>query len=98
MALPTMSVRAATVNAVLADLADRLLAVHGQNEQLRLLRPAEQRDVLDRFAGDAVAAPLGDYRATRDEWLAVVTELADRSNRSRELAQQADMLRHGLDE
>jgi DNA repair protein RecN (Recombination protein N) len=83
---------------VLSDLADRLLAVHGQNDQLRLLRPAEQRDVLDRFAGDAVAGPLGEYRATREEWLAVVTELAERTSRSRELAQQADMLRHGLGE
>ncbi|WP_312871992.1 DNA repair protein RecN [Amycolatopsis acididurans] len=83
---------------VLSDLADRLLAVHGQNDQLRLLRPAEQRDVLDRFAGDPVARPLGRYREIRDEWQSVVTELADRQNRSREMAQQADMLRHGLDE
>src|SRR3981081_2672814 len=28
---------------VLADLSEQLLAVHGQNDQLRLLRPAEQR-------------------------------------------------------
>ncbi|NYI92676.1 DNA repair protein RecN (Recombination protein N) [Amycolatopsis endophytica] len=83
---------------VLSDLADRLLAVHGQNDQLRLLRPAEQREVLDRFAGDDVAAPLGEYRAVRDEWQAVVTELAERTSRSREMAQQADLLRHGLDE
>jgi DNA repair protein RecN (Recombination protein N) len=36
---------------VLADLSEQLLAVHGQNDQLRLLRPAEQRAVVDRFAG-----------------------------------------------
>ena len=83
---------------VLGDLADRLLAVHGQNDQLRLLRPAEQRDVLDRFAGDPVARPLARYREVRDEWQSVVTELADRQHRSREMAQQADLLRHGLDE
>ncbi|HKS47931.1 MAG TPA: DNA repair protein RecN [Amycolatopsis sp.] len=83
---------------VLSDLADRLLAVHGQNDQLRLLRPSEQREVLDRFAAGAVAVPLKAYRETRQEWLAVVTELAERSSRSRELAQQADLLRHGLAE
>ncbi|HET6500506.1 MAG TPA: DNA repair protein RecN [Amycolatopsis sp.] len=83
---------------VLSELAEQLLAVHGQNDQLRLLRPAEQRDVLDRFAGEAVAGPLREYRAVREEWLAVVTELAERSSRSRELAQQADLLRHGLGE
>ena len=43
---------------VLARLAEAALAVHGQNDQLRLLRPAEQRALLDRFAGEAVAAPL----------------------------------------
>ena len=32
--------------------------MHGQNDQLRLLRPAEQRALLDRFAGDAVGEPL----------------------------------------
>ncbi|WAL68034.1 DNA repair protein RecN [Amycolatopsis cynarae] len=89
--------RSVPVN-VLADLADRLLAVHGQNDQLRLLRPAEQRAVLDRFAGESVAAPLHQYREIREEWLSVVAELAQRQNRSRELAQQADLLRHGLDE
>ncbi|GAA1943021.1 DNA repair protein RecN [Amycolatopsis minnesotensis] len=83
---------------VLSDLADGLLAVHGQNDQLRLLRSAEQRDVLDRFAGDAVAEPLARYREVRERWQAVVTELTERQTRSRELAQQADLLRHGLDE
>jgi DNA repair protein RecN (Recombination protein N) len=83
---------------VLADLSEQLIAVHGQNDQLRLLRPSEQRAVIDRFAGEAVADPLQAYRAVRDEWLAVAAELAERSSRSRELAQQADMLRHGLNE
>jgi DNA repair protein RecN (Recombination protein N) len=83
---------------VLAELAEQVLAVHGQNDQLRLLRPAEQRAVIDRFAGDAVAAPLADYREVRAEWHAVAAELAERTGRSRELAQQADLLRHGLTE
>ncbi|MFF5992537.1 DNA repair protein RecN [Prauserella flavalba] len=83
---------------VLADLSEQLLAVHGQNDQLRLLRPAEQRAVIDRFAGEAVAAPLAEYRRVREDWIAVATELRERSSRSRELAQQADMLRHGLTE
>jgi DNA repair protein RecN (Recombination protein N) len=83
---------------VLADLSEQLLAVHGQNDQLRLLRAAEQRAVIDRFAGEAVAEPLKAYRAVRDEWITVASELVERSTRSREMAQQADMLRHGLTE
>ncbi|WP_024874676.1 DNA repair protein RecN [Saccharomonospora piscinae] len=83
---------------VLGELAEQVLAVHGQNDQLRLLRPVEQRAVLDRFAGEDVAVPLAEYRAARQEWLAVARELDERRTRSRELAQQADLLRHGLTE
>ncbi|MGH3520091.1 MAG: DNA repair protein RecN [Haloechinothrix sp.] len=83
---------------VLSALSEQLIAVHGQNDQLRLTRPAEQRAVIDRFAGDAVAEPLAEYRRVRAQWQAVVAELAERTSRSRELAQQADLLRHGLDE
>jgi DNA repair protein RecN (Recombination protein N) len=83
---------------VLADLADGMLAVHGQNDQLRLLRPAEQRGVLDRFGGDAVAEPLAAYRSVRQEWIKVGAELSERRERSRELAREADLLSHGLAE
>ncbi|QYN38662.1 DNA repair protein RecN [Pseudonocardia sp. DSM 110487] len=83
---------------VLSRLAEATLAVHGQNDQLRLLRPAEQRALLDRFAGDAVATPLGRYRAVRAEWQRVAAELVERRDGARRLAQEADMLRHGLTE
>ncbi|MGZ8751229.1 MAG: AAA family ATPase, partial [Pseudonocardia sp.] len=83
---------------VLARLADSALAVHGQNDQLRLLRPAEQRALLDRFAGDAVGTPLQRYRAVRAEWQAVAAELVERRDGARRLAQEADLLRHGLTE
>ncbi|MCP2261277.1 DNA replication and repair protein RecN [Streptoalloteichus tenebrarius] len=83
---------------VLGELSEVLLAVHGQNDQLRLLRPAEQRAVLDRFAGEAVATPLAEYRQVRARWLAVVAELTERTERSRELAREADLLKHGLAE
>lgn len=83
---------------VLAELSDVLLAVHGQNDQLRLLRPGEQRAVLDRSAGDAVTKPLAAYQRVRTEWLRVGAELTERRERARELAREADLLRHGLAE
>ncbi len=83
---------------VLGRLADATLAVHGQNDQLRLLRPAEQRALLDRFAGAAVGGPLQRYRAVRAEWLRVAGELAQRRDGARRMAQEADLLRHGLTE
>ncbi|HET9117262.1 MAG TPA: DNA repair protein RecN [Pseudonocardiaceae bacterium] len=83
---------------VLADLADGMLAVHGQNDQLRLLRAGEQRAVLDRFAGDAIAELLVTYRRVRQQWLRCCAELAARRERSREMAREADLLSHGLAE
>ncbi|MBM7773005.1 DNA repair protein RecN (Recombination protein N) [Actinokineospora baliensis] len=83
---------------VLQDLAEQLIAVHGQNDQLRLLRPAEQRAVIDRFAGTEISGVLAEYRSVREQWLAVTAELDDRTKRARELAREAEILRMGLDE
>ncbi|EWM17257.1 DNA repair protein RecN [Kutzneria sp. 744] len=83
---------------VLSELSEQLIAVHGQNDQLRLTRPAEQRAVLDRFAGESVGEPLGRYRALREEWVQVTTELVERTEKSREMAREADLLKHGLAE
>ncbi|WP_201265119.1 DNA repair protein RecN [Rhodococcus sp. P1Y] len=84
--------------AVLSGFTDSLLTVHGQNDQLRLLRADRQLDALDRFAGDAVSAPLKKYRAARTQWLSARNELIDRTERTRELAQEADRLQFGLQE
>jgi DNA repair protein RecN (Recombination protein N) len=83
---------------VLSELSEQLIAVHGQNDQLRLLRPVEQRGVLDRFAGEELLGALTEYRRLREEWHAVSTELTERTARSREMAREADLLRHGLAE
>ncbi|UYP17308.1 DNA repair protein RecN [Rhodococcus sp. Z13] len=83
---------------VLSDFTDPLLTVHGQNDQLRLLRPDEQRAALDRFGGKAVAGLLERYRTHRRRWLAARAELTERTERSRELAQEADRLQFGLEE
>ena len=73
-----------------------LLTLHGQNDQLRLMRADEQRGALDRFA--TVAAPLERYRKLRDEWLIARRDLLDRTNRARELEQESDRLTFALTE
>ncbi|MCF3100600.1 DNA repair protein RecN [Streptomyces roseoverticillatus] len=83
---------------LLGELADDLVAVHGQTDQQGLLRPARQRQALDRYAGDAVAAPLAKYADAYRRLRAVTTELAELTTRARERAQEADLLRFGLDE
>jgi DNA repair protein RecN (Recombination protein N) len=80
----------------LSGVTTELLTLHGQNDQLRLMRPEEQRGALDRFAGAAPA--LERYRKLRDAWLSARRDLIDRRNRSRELAQEADRLKFALNE
>jgi DNA repair protein RecN (Recombination protein N) len=80
----------------LSGFTTELLTLHGQNDQLRLMRPEEQRGALDRFADAGPAVER--YRKLRDAWLSARRDLADRRNRARELAQEADRLKFALDE
>lgn len=83
---------------LLAELADELVAVHGQTDQQGLLRPARQRQALDRYAGDAVAVPLAKYTAAHRRLRGVAAELDELTTQARERSQEADLLRFGLDE
>ncbi|MCF2531914.1 DNA repair protein RecN [Yinghuangia soli] len=89
--------RAAPVG-LLTDLAEELIAVHGQTDQQRLLRPSRQRASLDRYAGEAVAKPLASYARVYKRLRTVVAELETITTRARERAQEADLLRFGLNE
>ena len=80
----------------LGDFTTELLTLHGQNDQLRLMRPEEQRGALDRFAKGGVA--LERYRKLRDAWLSARRDLFDRRNRMRELTLEADRLNFALNE
>ncbi|NLU85134.1 DNA repair protein RecN [Rhodococcus sp. HNM0569] len=83
---------------VLSGVTAPLLTIHGQNDQLRLLRPEQQRAALDRFGDKTIAGHLAKYRKHRAEWLAARAELVERTTRARELAQEADQLTYALDE
>ncbi|WP_405605478.1 DNA repair protein RecN [Streptomyces sp. NBC_01410] len=83
---------------MLSELADELVAVHGQTDQQGLLRPARQREALDRYAGDAVTGPHAKYAAAYRRLRAASVELDELTTRARERAQEADLLRFGLGE
>ncbi|BBZ76290.1 DNA repair protein RecN [Mycolicibacterium anyangense] len=80
----------------LTTFTNGLLTLHGQNDQLRLMRFDEQRAALDRFAG--VETKLERYKKVRNEWQIARRDLVDRTNRARELAQEADRLKFALTE
>jgi DNA repair protein RecN (Recombination protein N) len=83
---------------LLGELAEDLVAVHGQSEQLRLKSAARQREALDRFAGADVAEPLGEYRTCWARLRDVEAELDSIVRRARERVSEAELLRLGLAE
>ncbi|CAN3129021.1 DNA repair protein RecN [Mycobacterium sp. smrl_JER01] len=80
----------------LSGFTNELLTLHGQNDQLRLMRPDEQRAALDRYAD--VTTQLTRYRGAREAWLEAKRDLDDRRRRAREMAQEADRLQFALNE
>lgn len=88
----------ATSAATLGEAASAVLAIHGQNDQLRLLGADEQRAALDRLDAAATAPLLESYRTARKAWRRAERELEERTSRRRELALQADQLTFAIDE
>ncbi|WP_449282630.1 DNA repair protein RecN [Leucobacter sp.] len=82
----------------LGRLAERLFAVHGQSEQLRLKSLAAQRDTLDRFGGEELAAVLREYRAAHRERQELAEQVSELSGARDERAAEAARLRGELDE
>lgn len=82
----------------LARFCAPVLAVHGQNDQLRLLRPDRQRDAVDSHGGDDARSALEAYRDTYRRWREAERSLSERTGRARELAREADLLRMGIEE
>lgn len=85
---------AAAPVAVLTELAERLLTVHGQSDQLRLTRPGQQRAALDRFA----KLELSEFADSYASWRAAEAALVERSSRLTELRREASLLEHGITE
>ncbi|GAB3624805.1 DNA repair protein RecN [Mariniluteicoccus endophyticus] len=80
------------------EIAERLITIHGQSEQVRLARPERQREILDRYAGEALAALMTPYAEAYAERTRLRAELDDLRTHARERAREADVLRFGLEE
>ena len=83
---------------LLTYLADDLVAVHGQAEQQQLLRPARQREALDRFAGPEHAIVIAEYQRSYQRLRDIRAELTELTSLARDRAREAEDLRHGLAE
>jgi len=70
--------RSAPVSA-LSELAEHLVVIHGQSDQIRLKSETAQREALDRFAGPELARVLDQYQ----EAFADFVSLSERRDRLR---------------
>lgn len=81
---------------VLSALAEELVVVHGQSEQLRLRSSAAQRDALDRFGGAPIAEALDAYASSFARWRELDAEIADITENRDRRAEEASRLREAL--
>ena len=81
---------------VLSALAEELVVVHGQSEQLRLRSSAAQRDALDRFGGAPIAKALDAYASSFTRWRELDAEIADITENRDRRAEEASRLREAL--
>jgi DNA repair protein RecN (Recombination protein N) len=85
--------RLATV-AALTELGQALVDLHGQHDHQSLLRPAVQRDALDRFG----AVDLEPLRAARQVLTDLDRQLAELGGDEQARAREVDLLRFQADE
>ncbi len=86
----------ATTAGFVGELGRLLVDLHGQHEHQTLIRPDEQRGILDAYGGhtdqaEAVAAAHAEAREARER-------LQELDRRRREIEQRADFLRFQVDE
>lgn len=80
--------------ALLGELGDTLVAVHGQQAHRRLLTPAAARDAVDARCWPESRA----YREAWAAWRETVTSLEARGGSPAERAREADLLRYQVGE
>ncbi|MDD3114191.1 MAG: DNA repair protein RecN [Anaerovibrio sp.] len=86
-----------TTLSVLKELGTLLVDIHGQNENLSLLKQESQSALVDE-ANPEVQQALSDYRKPYQVYRAAAKELADKKASSRDYEQRLDMLRWQINE
>ena len=70
----------------LADVTEPLIEIHGQSANSQIVKPARQRELLDRFGGSAIAKALTSYQEVFTSYL----ELKDRIKSMKASANKRD--------
>ena len=87
--------RTAPVSA-LAELAEHLVVIHGQSDQMRLKSESAQRDALDRFAGEALGTVIARYQEAFGRYRAIEDKRSHFEQETQARAREAEDLRQAL--
>lgn len=87
--------RTAPVSA-LAELAEHLVVIHGQSDQMRLKSESAQRDALDRFAGEALGKVLARYQEAFGRYREIEEKRSHFEQETQARAKEAEDLRQAL--
>lgn len=82
--------------ATLADMAEHLVVIHGQSDQIRLKSESAQREALDRFAGAPLLELAGRYRQAYEKYRELDKQLQVLQTESHARAAEAASLREAL--
>ncbi len=84
--------------ATLANFADHLVEIHGQAANHQIVKPARQRELLDRFAGAKFSEALNSYQdlyaSYNDLKSRIKSALDNASKRDREVAELEEFLQN----
>lgn len=84
--------------ALLSEIGEHAVAIHGQSDQLRLKSVTAQRHALDAFGGKPIAKALASYRQTYTALQEVSTQLQELVQQAQERALEAENLQRSLEE
>lgn len=81
---------------MLSDLAEHLVVIHGQSDQIRLKSEAAQREALDRFAGESFQQALTEYQSAFHRYRELEEKRRHFEEESAARAHEAEELRVAL--
>ena len=87
-----------TTMAILRQLGELLVDIHGQHANQALLKPIKQLSLIDMYDGDAIQKQKEAYLEKYYRWLQIKQKLADSKINTQEMAQRLDMLKWQINE
>lgn len=84
--------------AVLRQLGELIVDIHGQHANQALLKPLKQLALVDMYENDIIDKQKQIYLAKYQEWLELKQKLANSKVNTQEIAQRLDMLKWQINE